>query len=301
MTGLKWLCWLIPFCSGLMMPLSLSMAEENLSVELSSDHFVQGDTVIVRVKSIAQVEAQYLIFQEKKLPLYPDEEGYQGLIGIPGDMKDGEYPVEVGGTDHKGVQVTRKLTVKVEKGDFLSEEITLPKTKSKLPNSPRAQEETRMIRKLVLKETHHRYWKDFFSRPSSGQISSPYGLRRVLIAPEGKIPWGFHAGIDFQGKMGDEILAPEAGEVLFTGTLSLYGKTLIIDHGQGVVSVYYHLSDYFVAKGDVCRKGQKIGAMGSTGLSTGPHLHWGIYVHGERVNPLKWLGPTENAAPSQKK
>ena len=104
----------------------------------------------------------------------------------------------------------------------------------------------------------------------------------------------YHTGVDFSGAVGTPILAPANGTIVFTGPLELRGNAVIIDHGLGVMSAYFHLSEIFVADGDTVTAGEAIGAGGSTGLSTGPHLHWDLRIMDVPVNGLQW---TEIAFP----
>lgn len=97
-----------------------------------------------------------------------------------------------------------------------------------------------------------------------------------------------HAGLDIPARDGAAIVAPAGGIVADVGEYILSGRTVLIDHGQGVVSAYFHLDTALVSKGDMVRAGQRIARVGATGLATGPHLHYGIYVHGKDVDPTLW-------------
>jgi murein DD-endopeptidase MepM/ murein hydrolase activator NlpD len=97
-----------------------------------------------------------------------------------------------------------------------------------------------------------------------------------------------HAGIDIPAAPGTPVRAPAGGIVADVGDYTLTGRTLVIDHGQGVHSAYFHLDTILVQKGDAVRPGATVARVGSTGLVTGPHLHYGIYVHGADVDPEAW-------------
>ncbi len=99
-----------------------------------------------------------------------------------------------------------------------------------------------------------------------------------------------HLGIDLRGKVGTPIKAVADGKVIFAGWLRGYGRVTKIAHGGGIISLYAHQSRQYVKKGQIVKAGQKIGAVGSTGISTGPHLHLGIYKNHKAVNPLRYLG-----------
>ncbi|HUS84056.1 MAG TPA: M23 family metallopeptidase, partial [Anaerolineales bacterium] len=100
----------------------------------------------------------------------------------------------------------------------------------------------------------------------------------------------YHTGIDFYGG-NVPIYAPASGVVVFAGPLVIRGNVTYINHGWGVYSGYFHQSEMFVQEGDLVERGQEIGITGSTGRSTGPHLHWEIWVGGAPINPLDWVDP----------
>jgi murein DD-endopeptidase MepM/ murein hydrolase activator NlpD len=102
----------------------------------------------------------------------------------------------------------------------------------------------------------------------------------------------YHRGVDYAAPTGSPVVSPAAGRIGLVGRVSegfeLHGNTIGIDHGQGVLSIMIHLSRIDVNEGDFVQAGQVIGAVGSTGASTGPHLHWGLYVNGIAVDPVPW-------------
>lgn len=124
-----------------------------------------------------------------------------------------------------------------------------------------------------------------YLRPVSGRISSPYGNR---IHPVTGLP-SFHGGVDFAASYGTGIKATRSGEVIVKTYNSSYGNYIIIDHGNGIASLYAHMSGFNVSIGQEVSQGSVIGFIGSTGSSTGPHLHFEIRVNGTRVNPMNYL------------
>jgi murein DD-endopeptidase MepM/ murein hydrolase activator NlpD len=121
--------------------------------------------------------------------------------------------------------------------------------------------------------------------PASSRISSPFGNRFHPILKKNKM----HTGIDIGASMGVDILAAHGGTVIFSGWYGGYGKAIIIDHGSGKSTLYGHTSQLLVSEGQEVKEGQKIAEVGSTGLSTGPHLHFEVRENGTPVNPLKYV------------
>lgn len=121
--------------------------------------------------------------------------------------------------------------------------------------------------------------------PNDGVITSGFGWRVHPILGYER----FHAGIDFGGDYGSTIIAADSGVVIFSGWYGGYGNAVIIDHGNGITSLYGHASELFVAEGQAVRQGDAIAAIGSTGLSTGPHLHFEVRQNGEPVDPATYL------------
>ena len=124
-----------------------------------------------------------------------------------------------------------------------------------------------------------------FGRPSSGSISSRYGYRKSPFSDARE----FHGGVDFRGKTGDEVVTTADGVVEKAKHVRGYGKYVVIKHKKGYKTLYGHLSKIDVARGQKVEAGEKIGELGSTGRSTGPHLHYEIIRYGKRIDPGKYI------------
>lgn len=138
--------------------------------------------------------------------------------------------------------------------------------------------------------TPEKFWNGSFVRPSEGEVSTVYGVQRYY---NGEFAQDYyHRGVDYAAGVGAPVVAPAAGRVALIGReaegFELHGNTIGIDHGQGVLSILIHLSRIDVKEGDFVQPGQRIGAVGATGIATGPHLHWGLYVNGQCVDPVPW-------------
>jgi murein DD-endopeptidase MepM/ murein hydrolase activator NlpD len=181
----------------------------------------------------------------------------------------------------------QNLSVKVRDRKFPVQRITLPPGKAGVNAT---EYELKRVKELKALQTPEKYWSSAFLVPNAGRTSTKYGVRRYYNGEFAKDY--YHRGQDYAGGEGSRVIAPAAGRVALVGTVSqgfrVHGNVVGIDHGQGVVSIFMHLSRINVKEGDFVQAGQKIGAVGSTGASTGPHLHWGLYVNGQSVDPIPW-------------
>ncbi len=142
--------------------------------------------------------------------------------------------------------------------------------------------ERQAVRRALDTVTPRRYWECPMFRPVPGGVSSEFGLRRRFNGQE-RQP---HRGVDLRARYGQRIAAAFGGRVLLAGDHFFSGKALYIDHGEGVVTMYMHLSEIMVRQGQRVTKGQTIGRIGATGRVTGPHLHFGMAILGDLVDPL---------------
>ena len=167
---------------------------------------------------------------------------------------------------------------------FPEQRLSLPSsmvTPSK-ENLARIKREQERINAVLAVASPRRFWSFPFLRPVPGEVSSAFGLRRILNGQ----PRSPHSGIDFDAMMSDPVLAANQGRVALTGDFYFNGKSVFLDHGQGVYTMYFHLSRIDVTPGQHVERGHLIGQVGSTGRSTGPHLHFGMKILGQSVDPM---------------
>lgn len=185
-----------------------------------------------------------------------------------------------------GGNESQTVSIKLRNRQFSTQSIWLPPGKG---NDGTDYEFDRVdaFKRLV---TPQKFWQGPFLRPNQGPITSEYGIRRYYNGEFAKDY--YHRGVDYAGAHGSPVVAAAAGRVALVGTVAqgfqLHGNTVGLDHGQGVTSIYLHLSRITVKEGEVVRAGQVIGAVGATGGVTGPHLHWGLYVNGLSIDPVPW-------------
>ncbi|UCB45413.1 MAG: M23 family metallopeptidase [Spirochaetota bacterium] len=156
--------------------------------------------------------------------------------------------------------------------------------------SERKKNEWDVLREILHNPSSESMWNGVFNYPVvEPVIISNFGRKRVYFIDKTRGSSRFHRGVDFRGETGDPVLAPNNGKVVFADERVTTGNTLVLDHGQGIYSLFYHLDSIVVNEGTIVNKGLKIAEIGATGIAAGSHLHWSIYVNGVWVNPIDWV------------
>jgi murein DD-endopeptidase MepM/ murein hydrolase activator NlpD len=226
----------------------------------------------------------------RTIHLFPQaNETLLGLMPVPVLENPREYPLEV--LRREGT-VMEPFAVKVLEAHYPKQNVTIPPSIATLKPSPGEQESVTDFRAAV---SPTRYWQDRMQLPLLGCLTSPFGAKRYL---NGKATGDFHAGLDQRGKTATPIHAIAAGDVKLVRNFSLRGGTVAIDHGQGVESIYMHMSRTSAHEGDHVEAGGIIGYVGETGRANGPHLHWTLYVNRVPVNPAQWMKLPPPCGPS---
>ena len=230
-------------------------------------------------------------FQGKEIAFYPEEDGngYGALVGVDLECPAGIYRLNI--TVEQGSSVSsRMFHIEVVKAFFGVQRITLPRELVHLdPDSlKRVKKEKKRIGALWIVKTENRRWYGEFLAPVEGRINGLFGVRRILNGQRR----GRHNGIDIKASRGEKVLCPNYGRVVMVDDLFFGGKTVVVDHGQQLFSFYMHLDRVAVRMNQEVRKGDLIGTVGATGRATGPHLHWGVYLNGARVDPLSLMEAT---------
>ncbi len=217
-------------------------------------------------------------YGDKRVLTVQHEDGWHAYVGIALSAKQGAHSVRVNGGD---VQFT------VNGKTYLEQRLTITNTRKV---DPLEQDLERIRSERTRKANARLHWSDEllgfdFIRPVTGPKSSSYGLRRILNGQ----PRNPHSGMDIAAPTGTPILAPAAGRVIEVGDFFFSGNMVYIDHGQGLISLYAHMSKMDVAVGDTVDQGQKLGEVGETGRVTGPHLHWSVGLNGNWIDPALFL------------
>jgi Peptidase family M23 len=254
-----------------------------LSVSLSPPAPEQGDPVLVEVSSTEPVDNAVVVWQGTAWPLREVSPGrFEGLIGV--DLLAPPHPATVGVEAFRGGEAIRiERTVMVRMRRFPVQELSLPRAMAEFdaPTLRRIREEAKGLADRFARVSRPVLWRLPFLPPVEEFRPSNFGSRRIING-EPRMP---HAGVDIHVPAGTPVRAIAAGRVAFAGDQFFGGRSVVIDHGGGVFSIYYHLMEYSVTEGQAVTRGERIGAVGSTGRATGPHLHFGVRVAGGRVDP----------------
>ncbi len=256
----------------------------------------QGETVLLLVEAPGAENAS-MSWQGQTFSLLHHEERFLGFFGIDANAPIGPQSLGVSVYGPRGEQLLwQETVVEVTGVEWTVDNIQIDGPNAALldPSIRRADERERLPHQSGL--TPDLLWLGVFDPPSNGAITALYGEQRSFNgAPISE----YHTGIDFGGETGAAVTASNTGVVSWAGRTRRRGNGIIIDHGAGVFSGYYHLSEVLETAGSVVEQGAVIARMGATGLATGPHLHWEVVVRGVTVNPLPWLRLLEFPDPYQ--
>lgn len=269
-------------------PMALALPVDALQVQVNPNNPQLGDTLSVVINldnpengnnptnpTVVSAEKTYPAFE-----IAPNQ--YRALIPTTPVEKAGTRTLRISGDGQ-----VQNVSVQVRNRKFPVQRINLPPGKAGVQAT---ELELKRVAAFKSLQTPEKYWNGKFLQPNKGRLSTIYGVRRYY---NGKFANDYyHRGVDYAGAAGSPVVAPAAGKVALVGRVSqgfrVHGNVVGVDHGQGVTSIFMHLSRINVKEGDLVKPGQLIGAVGSTGASTGPHLHWGLYVNGQSVDPTPW-------------
>ena len=252
-----------------------------LKVDISPKTPEQGDTISVIVETEDSGVPPSVTVGEINYPVFENNGKYRAFIPTSPLNVPGKMTLNV-----KGDNSTSNIGIWLKNKVFPVQRIWLSGKASR----PATQLELNRVREFKELVTPQKYWQGAFVRPNPSRVSAGFGIRRYynnVFASD-----YYHKGVDYAGGYGSPVVAPAAGMIRLVGRESegfhVHGNIVGIDHGQGVISVFMHLQDIDVAEGTMVKAGQRIGTIGSTGASTGPHLHWGLYVNQVAVDPVPW-------------
>jgi murein DD-endopeptidase MepM/ murein hydrolase activator NlpD len=256
-------------------------------VEVDPLLMVQGGTIVIKVYGPAGNTIRGSL-AERNLNFFLQDYGYVALQGIDAMMPPGLYPLLVEGELPDATRFAFSQNVFIQDANFPYDPSldVDPVTIDPAVTEP----EKQLWESLGVPVTPDKMWDGLFASPVPADFkncwTSLFGNRRSY---NGGTYDSFHSGLDFCGRVGTELYAVAPGKVVYTAQLVVRGGVVVIDHGWGVYTAYDHLSEILVQLGETVQPGQVIGLGGATGRTTGPHLHWEVWVGGVQVNPVDWL------------
>ena len=270
------------------------VAEDKFRVEHFPRLVRQGDVCLLRASGPADLKSIHGEFQGNKFPMAAGaRDGIsEGLLGIDLNTRPAAYKIKIVATYEGGKVLSKSFLLKVRKVDFKTQRLSLPSSMVDLDlkTMERVDEEVRRLKALFQSFRDEKLWRGAFIRPVEGEISTGFGLRRIING-QTRNP---HTGVDLKAEEGTPVMACNRGIVVLVDQLFFSGISVVLDHGWGLYSMYFHLSRAQVKEGDRVLKGAVIGRVGSTGRSSGPHLHWGIVINEARVDPFSLLKSTKH-------
>ena len=246
----------------------------------------QGDLAVIRVGPSGSARIDRVEISGLGLPARFSRIGndFVALVGIPYTSKPAKRTFTVKGLAG-GKEGTVSASLEITPKKFPEERLYVPKEQNDLLSDPGIEKDQEKINGVKSRSGGEPLWTGPLLMPVDGEITTEYGLIRYV----NDVDDGRHSGLDIAAKSGTPVLAANNGRVVLAEKLILTGYTVIIDHGLGLMTSYSHLSRIDVPVGASVKTGQKIGAVGSTGFSTGPHLHWTVSIGTTPTNPRPLL------------
>ncbi|MFW6214878.1 MAG: M23 family metallopeptidase [Alkalispirochaetaceae bacterium] len=241
--------------------------------------------------SVALLDGENTLSSNQGVELSGAEEAQRwvSLLGVSSLVRPGEYELRI--SADQGVELRRR--VRVTEREFGLEEIRLNESASELRREEDPQKREEALEMIALTNRFDegaQFWFDQFRIPLEySRRTSLYGNRRRFIYADGGQARAIHYGLDFAAPTGTPVYAPGAGRVVFAAPRIVTGNSVVVEHFPGVYGLFYHLDSISVSPGDLLEPGDELGTVGSTGVSTGPHLHWELRVGGVSVDPSSFL------------
>ncbi|MBD3609549.1 MAG: peptidoglycan DD-metalloendopeptidase family protein [Gammaproteobacteria bacterium] len=248
---------------------------------------VPGGVAIIDLNYHADVRPRVL-YKDKPVMLHRGDNGWQAIVGIHLNTTPGKHSIKL--------KVPKKgdttIHFKVESKKYAEQRLQI---KNKRMVNPTQKDLKRIWKEVKLIRAAFTHWSEEYSipapftQPTKGIRSSSFGLRRFFNGQARKP----HSGMDIAAPEGAAVNAPATGKVVATGDYFFNGKTVFIDHGQGLVSMFSHLSKIHVTAGQEVTRGERVAEVGMTGRVTGSHLHWSVSLNNARVDPALFLSRSE--------
>jgi murein DD-endopeptidase MepM/ murein hydrolase activator NlpD len=245
------------------------------NISNSNESYSPGDVVLIALNQSFN-NSDFYYMNNLVTTVIKNDRPYL-LFGIPYNTKHGTNNFKFSSDN-----AIKKITLEVMAKEYPVQNIQIDKYKTKTNKElKRILNEKKEI--INAKKNTYKVHPDFnFIMPAEGTVTGVYGTQRYYNGKKGN----FHNGHDIAGDSGTPVYAPSSGKVVLTGDYYYNGKFIMINHGNNLISMFLHLNDIFIAQDQIVKKGEIIGTIGSTGLSTGPHLHWSVLLNNAYINPL---------------
>jgi murein DD-endopeptidase MepM/ murein hydrolase activator NlpD len=273
---------------------------KNLSLLLILVSLVFGLDISIKKSSVANGRcfllksnedgSKYVAFEGKRYYFFPTKNDFEHKFYalVPVNYYSKPHSSKIVAVAIKDGEKEYKIfKVKVIDGHYKSEKLTVAPNKAKFNKKTkvRIKKEAKEALKIYNTITPMAYWVESFGYPMKSKITSEFGNKRVFNG----ILKSYHSGTDFRAKTGTPIYSVNRGRVVLVKNRYLSGNSVILDHGEGIYTCYYHMSRFKVKRGQLVEKGELLGFAGATGRVTGPHLHFSTRVDGVQVDPLQLL------------
>ncbi|MBP7997722.1 MAG: LysM peptidoglycan-binding domain-containing protein [Chloroflexi bacterium] len=260
------------------------LPDEWITVNVHPARPVQGQSLAIYVENLQEGTPDGT-FAGQSLHFSPYENGYLALVGLPVDAPSGPQPLEITGSGQRPWRPFHQPLLVVA-NTFGRLDLTLAAELTPLLDPNVRIQDDALLDTYFSQFTPTPLWEGLFQYPLTNTlVTSNFGEFRTYNGS----PLILHTGVDFFAATGTPILAPAGGTVIFNEPTPLRGNVIILDHGLGLTSGYFHLTETLVTLGQTVTAGQLIGKVGTTGLSTGAHLHWDVRVHNVPVSGQQWV------------
>lgn len=260
-------------------------AVSDIKINVLPDRIAQGECFWVKVSPFEEIRSVTGEAFGRQVPFFPHDGAFRAIIPVPANAVPGKYRLNISIEQMDGARSEITRYILAARTGFGSVSFRLKPSKAGLLSAEVIEDDWARIEKEVTRATVRQIWSGPFRRPAPGIVTMKFGTHQKING----IPYGQHRGLDIAGKTYYRIRAANHGQVVFADYTQSMGNVVVINHGQGVFSLYLHMSRILVKKNDVVWKGKMIGMMGTTGVSTGVHLHFAMSVNNVRVDPLQWL------------
>ena len=265
-----------------------AQAREALSVRWEPRVVRQGDVAMVFVTGLPDAKAVEGSLAGQPLTFFPYGDGYAALAGIDLEARPGMATWRVGVMDARDRPLKASGRLQIRARKFPVQRLTLPREMVELdaPTLQRVEEESKRLRTLYATITPERHWRGRFAKPVGvPDAGEGFGARRIINGQ----PRAPHAGLDYSADAGTPVVGANAGHVALVAEYFFPGRLVVLDHGLGLYTLYFHLERADVADGDRVERGQIIGRVGASGRATGPHLHFAAHLRQTRIDPALLL------------